>query len=87
MAQLDQPEAWRVEMESQLCPCGSPLHYYFRETYEAARVIVEKFGPSQPVTVGARTFLVPRHFTALHGLRGADLVEVAARYGFEEVGP
>jgi hypothetical protein len=57
------------------------LHY---ET-EAARAIVERLirqhGAFVPVTVGMRTFRVPRHYIALHGLRASE----CARLGFEEI--
>ena len=64
-----------------MCPCGKPLHY----TDPMLRLVVEKFievcGPNIRVTVGERTWLVPRHYIALHGLKADEL----PRLGFQEI--
>jgi hypothetical protein len=65
----------------ELCACGQPLHY----TDPARRAWVEdciaRLGPVVQVTLGLRTWVVPRHYIALHGLRAAELPGL----GFPEV--
>ncbi len=60
-------------MTDELCWCGKPLHY----SSEQVRAMVEKFvrelGPTIPVSCGDKTYLVPRHFIALHGLKAQEL--------------
>lgn len=67
------------------CPCGRPLHYRDRQIALTVARFVEELGPTVPVTVGSRTWLVPRHFIALHGFKAAEAEQVARRYGFAEV--
>lgn len=55
------------------CPCGLPLHYTDPEVFAAVERIIAELGPDIVVTVGARTWLVPRHYLALHGLRAWEL--------------
>lgn len=68
-----------------ICACGRPLHY----TSQANRAMVERLvadlGECLKVTVGPRSWMVPRHYLALHGIRAADLPQLAKRLGFEEV--
>jgi hypothetical protein len=67
------------------CPCGvaHELSAAVRAAYEA---VTAGLAPAVPVEVkGAGKWLVPRIFIAVHGLRAADLPELAARYGFEKV--
>jgi hypothetical protein len=68
-------------MTEELCHCGRPLHYRRVEDWEAVQRLVDTLGPTIRVTVDGRTWLVPRHYIALHGLRG-DQVE---RLGFTEI--
>jgi hypothetical protein len=58
----------------KFCTCGQPLHY----TYPAMRVAVERLiaqsgDEDVAVTNGARTWIVQRHYIALHGLKARDL--------------
>ena len=63
------------------CHCGRPLHY----TYEHNRLMVEKLVAEQGefvrVTVAGRTWLVQRHFIALHGVKAEELPTL----GFQEI--
>lgn len=70
-------------MSEEKCPCGELLHYPHPPLREFVERMIDTFGPTQAVTRAGRTWVVPRHFTALHGLR--NLPQDAARYGFEEV--
>ena len=69
----------------ELCACGQRLHYQDPANYAKVAALVRELGSDLPVTVGRRTWMVPRHFIALHGLRAADLPELALIYGFTEV--
>jgi hypothetical protein len=64
-----------------LCACGLPMHYSDPAAYEAVQRQVDLHGPNINVTLGGRTWSVPRHYIALHGLKGADV----AGLGFPEV--
>lgn len=64
-----------------LCACGQPLHYLRPETEAAMRRVVRLQGAKLKVTVGHRSWLVPRHYLALHGLRAEELPAL----GFQEV--
>jgi hypothetical protein len=60
-------------VSQDVCPCGQPLHYTNPLAERFVRDMVARLGPTIPVTVEGRTWLVPRHYIALHGLRAADL--------------
>jgi hypothetical protein len=49
------------------------------------REVVARLGPLIPVTAPAGTFMVPRHFVALHGLYAEELPALAERYGWERL--
>jgi hypothetical protein len=65
------------------CPCGEA-----HELGAAVRVAYEHVTaglPSTvPISVGRRTWRVPRIYIAVHGLKAGDLPELARRYGFAE---
>lgn len=65
---------------AERCPCGRPLHYGSEQAQQAVEDIIAAKGPLIRVTVGGRTWTVPRHYIALHGLRGDEV----ASLGFEE---
>jgi hypothetical protein len=66
----------------KLCHCGKPLHYTDRALEDHVEEMVSRLGEFLEVEVSGRKFLVPRHYIALHGLKGVDV----ASLGFEEVG-
>jgi hypothetical protein len=66
---------------TKLCLCGKPLHYTDLKLKEFVEKQVELMGECTKVTVGGRTWLVPRHYIALHGLKAEDLPYL----GLEEV--
>lgn len=55
------------------CYCGRPLHYTSRDAEEVMHDMVARLGPNVRITVGSRTWLVPRHYIALHGISARDL--------------
>lgn len=70
---------------SEQCPCGEPLHYRTPGMQTVVEDLIRAVGPTVPVTVGNRTWEVPRHYIALHGLRADNLAALADHYGFLEV--
>lgn len=63
------------------CHCGRPLHYVNPLVERFAREMVRRHGEYVPVTVAGRTWLVQRHYLALHGFIAAELPML----GFREV--
>lgn len=69
-----------------MCPCGLPLHYSSADSQAHVESVIAKKGPVVTIAImGGRTFKVPRHYIALHGLQASEINELAAKYGFEEV--
>jgi len=68
-------------MSDELCHCGKPLHYSDPDLRRIVERLIEAKGTHQPVTVGRRTWLVSRHYIALHGIKAVELPFL----GFEEV--
>ena len=64
-----------------LCHCGKPLHYTDADVERAMWRLIALKGERIKVTVGGRSWLVPRHYIALHGLKAWELPFL----GFEEV--
>lgn len=69
----------------ELCPCGQPLHYGNEATQRMVEDMIKRLGVSMPVVVDGRTWMVPRHWIALHGLLSADIPLLAVVYGWPEV--
>ena len=67
-----------------LCPCGKPLHYTDAATRKWVEEQIAEHGPTVSVTVSGRTWKVPRHYIALHGLMAFDLPNLAKTYGWPE---
>ena len=71
----------------KLCHCGKPLHYTDPEIQRAVEKLIEQLGETVKVTLmddgRERTWRVPRHYIALHGLKGREV----AGLGFEEICP
>lgn len=66
---------------TKTCHCGKPLHYTDPKAEELVRELVALFGETIVVHVGKRSFNVPRHYIALHGLKGIEVDKL----GFEEI--
>ena len=67
--------------EQKMCACGRPLHYRNPQIQAAMQEMVDNFGENIKVTVFNRSWMVPRHFIALHGLSAQDLPSL----GFPEI--
>jgi hypothetical protein len=74
-------------MGVKFCACGGPLHYSDPHNRELVERQIAELGECVSVINIAtkRTFMVPRHFIALHGIKAGELPDLAERYGFEEV--
>lgn len=60
-------------LDKTKCHCGLPLHYSDENTKKQVERLIEKKGWYLPVTVGNKSYLVPRHYIALHGLNAITL--------------
>ena len=58
---------------TEMCHCGRPLHYTDPKAEYLIRAMIKTLGPDIPVTVAERTWLVPRHYIALHGLKAQEI--------------
>lgn len=65
------------------CPCGE-VHELSAQTRVAYGNITAGLPSTVPVSVNGRAWQVPRIFIAAHGLKAAELPELAQRYGWEE---
>lgn len=67
----------------QKCACGRELHYTDKANQLMVQKLVDQLGENVKViyTGNGKTYLVQRHFIALHGLKGADLPKL----GFKEI--
>lgn len=63
------------------CACGKPLHYTNPATQATIEMLVELLGPDIQVTTPKGTWLVPRHYIALHGVKSSELPGLAIRLG------
>lgn len=75
-------------MPDESCPCGRPLHYADPDIQALVERMVTTQGADEAITVMTvpeRTWMVPRHYLALHGLSADDLPRLAAELGFREV--
>ncbi|HEY1897031.1 MAG TPA: hypothetical protein VGG62_12190 [Terracidiphilus sp.] len=64
-----------------MCFCGQPLHYADPKMQARVQALVDSLGERMPVKVGGRTWMVPRHYIALHGIKAVELPFL----GFEEI--
>ena len=70
---------------AERCGCGRPLHYSNQAIRALVQELVAELGPDVTVTTPAGTWLVPRHYLALHGLAAGELPRLAAALGFPAV--
>jgi hypothetical protein len=64
------------------CQCGQPLHYQNPDIGKMVEELIEIRGEYIEVQVARnfKTYMVSRHFIALHGLKGKDV----SKMGFME---
>jgi hypothetical protein len=71
----------KLILVDELCHCGRPLHYTDPVAERFVREMIALKGPNLVVTVAGRSWSVPRHYLALHGLKGSEV----ASLGFREI--
>jgi hypothetical protein len=67
--------------ETIMCHCGQKLHYTDPKVQASVEQLIKELGPKVRVKVGGRTWMVDRHYIALHGINAVELPFL----GFEEV--
>lgn len=67
------------------CDCGQLLHYSSPETRYYVEEQIRRLGSTVRVSTQAGCWLVPRHYIALHGIKGYDVKELAIKYKWPEV--
>lgn len=73
-----------TETESEICDCGLPLHYTSSLLEDAVKLQVNRLGRCVNVVLeDGGVYRVPRHYIALHGIRGEDVSLLAAVFGWE----
>ena len=70
-----------ADAEDEVCACGRPLHYANAHHRRWVEHLIADLGPDVKVTVGERSWMVPRHYIALHGIKARELPSL----GFPEV--
>lgn len=63
------------------CPCGA-AHDMADDVWAAFERATAGLPADVNVVTGTGTFTVPRVYIACHGLRAAEVPELAGRYGF-----
>lgn len=66
----------------KLCSCGQLLHYSNPAIEAYIAKLVDDFGETIPVETFDGYFHVPRHYIALHGIKGSEVPELAKKYGW-----
>jgi hypothetical protein len=74
-----------VSENEERCHCGRLLHYNSPMVERLMRKLVDEYGRYATMVHAdsGRTFLVDKHFIALHGITGAELLTG----GFREIEP
>lgn len=73
-----------MPLGDELCFCGRPLHYKHVEQRQLVEMLINLTGDLYVTvtrTTDGRSWRVPRHYIALHGIKSSLL----HTYGFEEV--
>lgn len=68
-----------------MCACGLPLHYLKESSRKQVEYFIKTEGEDIIVSTLLGSWMVPRHYIALHGLRASELPELAKLYSFEKV--
>ena len=68
---------WLVPIKPGYCACGKPLHYINKSIEEIVKRYAKELGEMVEITAPSGTFLVQRHYIALHGIEAKDLDRLA----------
>jgi hypothetical protein len=84
---MDQAALKEFGMEDKMCPCGKPLHYSNPQIRALVEGMIAATGEHVTITITetGRSYRVPKHFIALHGVKGCELPALVGKYGIEEV--
>lgn len=63
----------------KLCPCGKPLHYSDPLIQEMVESCIKELGEEIRVECNGKSYMVSRHYMALHGLMGKNLESLAEK--------
>lgn len=66
-------------MEPDRCACGRPLHYSSPTRQKVVDDLVRRLGRTIRVVAPSGAYQVDRHYIALHGLKAAELPDLARR--------
>ena len=73
---------------SEICACGRELHYNDPAKQKMVETLIKEVGSSNVlITTNNKTYSVPRHYIALHGLKASELPILATQYNFREILP
>lgn len=67
------------------CSCGRPVHYSNDESRARVETLIAEKGECIAITTDAGTWLVPRHYVALHGVAANTLARLARLHGWEKI--
>jgi hypothetical protein len=67
---------------NERCACGRLFHYSDPITQATVETCVHMLGSTIAVTTPSGTWLVPRHYIALHGFSAYELPSLAAAFGW-----
>jgi hypothetical protein len=59
------------------CACGKELHYNSVIAKDTVQQLVDRLGEEVKVTIRDKSYMVQRHYIALHGLVGSKLEELS----------
>lgn len=58
------------------CACGKPLHYSDQTLQSHMQKLTDELGEFVKILVDGKTYLVQRHYCALHGFKAAEAPEL-----------
>lgn len=67
------------------CPCGKDLHYTSVDDQRLVEKYVRELGLEVKVVNGSKTYMVNRHYIALHGLKSLEMEDLAKKGVIKEV--
>ncbi len=68
-----------------MCACGKPLHFTNKINERNVEILVRELGECAKVETPKGTYMVPRTYIALHGIKSAEIPSLAQQYGFAKV--
>jgi len=72
-------------MDHGMCDCGEPLHYITDASRRIMEELVREYGETVKVSTDTGSWMVPRHWIALHGIASWELPSLAEKYRWERL--